>query len=387
MYDFEKLPNRRHANSLKWNINDSELPMNIADMDFYCAPPITEAVRAKASLNIYGYTGVPNVYYEAVSHWFAKHHQTTIDPESILFNQGVMPAIGVCVRQLSQINEKILILPPVYHHFYNVIWENNRRVLECPLNYCKQKGFSLNRDAFIKAVSDPEVSLLILCNPQNPTGHIWSADELHFMANACAENDVFIISDEIHGDITDPGLSYTPLIKAAPEHSNNCVLAISPSKAFNIASLHTASLIVPDGNIRKQLAIALRTDGICEPNCFSIESALAAYTQGSSWLDELKVVISKNKDFAIKYLTDQCPGIIIHRPEATFLMFIDCSSLGSKASEFAWFLRDSVGLIVNDGAIFGPGGKGFIRMNIACPKETLIDGLARFASAWSAINQ
>ncbi len=386
MYDFTTAPNRRHTNCYKWNIGKDEISMGVADMDFFTAPTISEAVRTKAAMNIYGYTAIPDVYYEAVANWMATRHACPVDPQSIIFNHGVMPSIGATLQHLTQPGDKVLLLTPVYLSFFHMLKDADREIVQCRLDDT-ENGFVLNRNAFEKAAADEKVKVLLLSNPHNPTGHIWTAEELQFMAQVCAKHNVFIISDEIHGDIAEPGTSYLPFIKAAGELAKNSVTAISISKTFNCAAIHSASLIVPDPELKAELTRIMHAAGITSANTFAIEAALAAYSEGAPWVDEMNAVIAQNKKLAIDYLYSHCPGIRIQYPQATYLIFVDCRALGENTKEFPAFLREAVGLIVNDGADFGAGGEGFVRINLACPQTLMFKGLERFVKAWSTFNQ
>ena len=385
LYDFQSLPDRRRAYSIKWNIGEEELPMFIADMDFKSAPAVCRAIRSKASLEAYGYHFVPPVFFEALADWFARRHHAAVKPEEILYCEGVMPAIGSVLRHLTAPGDKVVALSPVYHHFYSAVRDNRRELVLCPLLYdADSKDYRIDVQALQAVLSDPKVKVLLFCNPHNPTGRVWDRETLSHLGSLCAKNDVFVVSDEIHADLTDSGVGYTPFFAADLVCKNISIVATSPSKSFNLAGLHTASLLIANERLREKVRAGLHADMIDEPNAFSVEASLAAYTESDDWLDELRAVLAVNKAFACRRLTEHCPGLKVRYPQASYLLWLDCSTLTENADDLADFLREATGLVLTKGSVFLGNGRSFLRMNVACPTPMLEDGISRFIHGWRA---
>jgi cystathionine beta-lyase len=270
----------------------------------------------------------------------------------------------------------VLIQPPVYNIFWNSIINNGRNVVTNELLY-DGRGYSIDFGDLDKKLANPQTTMMILCNPQNPAGRIWSREELMQIGELARRHHVVIVSDEIHCDIVRPGRHYTPFASVSNDDAANCVVCVSPSKAFNIAGMQTAAVIVPDAVLRHKVTRGLNTDEVAEPNAFAIDAAVAAYTQGETWLDELCAYVQANKDYAAAFINENIPRLTVPDSDATYLLWIDVSGLGDGAIGFAERLRAETGLFLSDGAVYGDNGRGFVRMNLACPLETVKDGLNR----------
>ena len=390
-YDFDTVVDRRGTNALKWDVADGELPMWVADMDFQTAPEIQAAIQKRASHGVFGYCVIPDSWYEAYMGWWERRHGFSIEKDWLIFCTGVVPAISSIVRKLTTPAEKVLIQSPVYNIFYNSILNNGRQVLENRLIY-DGDGYSIDFDDLERKLADPQTTLMILCNPHNPIGKIWDKHTLQRIGELCAKHHVLVLSDEIHCDLTDPECGYIPFASVSDVCRDNSITCIAPTKAFNMAGLQTAAVVVPEGTVRHKVWRGLNTDEIAEPNAFAVDAAVAAFTEGETWLDELREYIFRNKKLAETYIEREIPRIKAVPSDATYLMWLRCEGRGS-ASEAAAHIRRQTGLYISAGAHYGGGGEDFLRMNVACPRTVLEDGLERlkrgleaYPAAASSIN-
>lgn len=374
-YDFDSVVNRKNTNSLKWDLFDVEVPMWVADMDFKVAPEIQEALQLKINENVYGYGLIPDEWYLAYIDWW-KQYNYCMDKDWLKFTNSVMPTISSVIRELSSEDDKILIQTPVYHIFFKVIKDNNRKVEENKLIFSDGK-YHIDFKDLEEKLKEENVKILILCNPHNPVGKIFNKSDLERIANLAYENNVYVISDEIHCDLTDPDKKYIPFASVSNSAKNNSISCLSPSKTFNIAGIKSAAVSIPNENIRKRIFNVLDYDGVSDPNIFAITSAIAAYNYAKDWLRELKEYIYKNKIFLKEFLESEIPQIHLIDCEATYLLWLDCSKFNIKSEEFNKFLMDKTGLLLSPGIQFGETGEGFLRINIACPRIILEKGLKK----------
>ena len=298
IYDFDLKTDRIGTNSLKWNVPDGELPMWVADMDFLTAPEVREAVLQRAEHGIFGYTIIPEEWYAAYIHWWEKRHQFKLEKDWLIFATGVVPAISSAVRKLTTAGENVLIQTPVYNIFFNSIVNNGRNVVEAPLIY-DGRNYAIDWTELERKLADPQTTLMILCNPHNPVGKIWDRETLTKIGEFCSRHHVTVISDEIHCDVTAPARSYIPFASVSETCRKISVTCIAPTKAFNLAGIQTAAVVVPDENLRHKMWRALNTDEVAEPNAFAVDAAVAAFTKGGPWLDALREYIAGNKQLAI----------------------------------------------------------------------------------------
>lgn len=375
-YDFDKQINRRNTNSLKWDVKENELPMWVADMDFETAPEIQAAIRKRAAHGVFGYSTVPEQWYQAYIGWWKRRHDFQMEKDWLIFCTGVVPAISSMVRKLTTPAEKVLVLTPVYNIFFNSIVNNGRQVLENRLKY-DGETYQVNFEDLEQKLADPQTSMMILCNPHNPVGKIWERETLERIGELCWKHRVVVVSDEIHCDLTDPGCSYVPFASVSEHCRENCVTCMSPTKAFNLAGLQTAAVAVPNPVLRHKVWRGLNTDEVAEPNAFAIDAAIAAFTEGADWMDALREYILENKNATAKYIREQVPQIEVVPSQATYLLWMYCGGMVGFASEAAEYIREKTGLYLSAGNQFGAGGGDFLRMNIACPREVLEDGLHR----------
>ena len=377
-YNFDEPVNRRNTHSLKWDVKERELPMWVADMDFQTAPEIQEAIRERAAHGVFGYSIVPEEWYQAYMGWWERRHHFSVEKEWLVFCTGVVPAISSMVRKLTTAGENVLVQTPVYNMFFNSIVNNGRNIAENPLRY-DRNTYQMDFEDLERKLSDPQTTLMILCNPHNPVGRIWSREELEQVGELCRKYHVTVISDEIHCDLTSPGQEYIPFASVSENCKNNSITCMAPTKAFNLAGLQTAAVAVPNPNLRHKVWRGLNTDEVAEPNSFAVEAAVAAFTKGEAWLDDLREYIQENKNFAEDFLKKEVPQIKQVSSQVAYLLWLDCRDMHGCAGEFTQYLREHTGLYLSEGKQYGENGSSFIRMNIACSRSQLEDGLKRLA--------
>ena len=375
-YNFDELTDRRNTGSVKWNVKDEELPMWIADMDFKTAPEIKAALEKRVSSGIYGYTEPGDDWYDAYIRFFEERHHFTIARDWLVFCTGVVPTISSSVRKLTSVGDNVVVLSPVYNIFYNSIINNQRNILQVPLLY-KENEYSIDWENLEKALQDEKTTLLIFCNPANPVSKIWSREELERLGKLCAENNVPVLSDEIHCELVRPGKEYIPFASVNDTNLNNCIMAIAPTKTFNLAGIQTSAIVIANPELRKKVVRQINTDEVAEPNVFSCPAAIDAFNQGREWLDELREYIFANRDYVKSYLETNIPELTLVDGDATYLLWINIDKLNTNSEEFTTFLREHTGLIVNEGKEYGGNGDHFIRLNVACPRTRLEEGLQR----------
>ena len=379
-YDFDSVINRRNTDSLKWDVKDDELPMWVADMDFKAAPEIIEGIRERLDHGILGYPVIPDRWYDAYINWWKGRHGFEMDKDGLLFCAGVIPAIACMIRAFSAPGSNVLIQPPVYNCFFNIIKGSGRNAATSPLIY-RDGSYRMDLDGLGRMMSKNDTDLMILCNPQNPTGNIWEKEELKKVGELAAANNVTVISDEIHCDLTEPGTGYIPFASVSDVCASVGIDCIAPTKAFNLAGLKTAAVYAENKETREKVKEAFDAEELSEANAFASIAAITAFEKGGEWLDELLLYISENRRTAREYIDGQIEGISVVKGSATYLMWLDVSGLGGDVSKFGSYLREHTGLFLSPGGIFGEQGKSFLRMNIACPKSVLEDGLSRLKNA------
>lgn len=376
-YDFDSVIERHGTNSLKWNVPKNELPMWVADMDFQTAPEIQHALQKRVEHGIFGYSIIPEQWFEAYIKWWKKRHHFQIEKEWLLFCTGIVPAISSTIRKLTTVGENILVQTPVYNIFFNSIKNNGRNILESHLKY-DGNSYSIDFEDLERNLANPQTTMMILCNPHNPMGKIWDKETLARIGSLCYKHHVIVVSDEIHCDITEPHFEYISFPSVSETCKDISITCISPSKAFNLAGIQTAAVVVPNEALRNKIYRAFNTDEIAEPNVFAVDATIAAFEHGELWLRELCNYISENKQIVSNYFKKEIPQIKAVNSQATYLMWLDCGNYSGGVSMLTKMLRDKTGLYLCDGSQYGETGKTFIRMNIACPKKYLLDGLERF---------
>lgn len=377
-YDFDKIVPRRGTNSYKWDTPEEEgvLPMWVADMDFPTAPAVGRAVERRATHCIYGYTKVPDAYYEAVVGWFASRHGWRIRPEWIIYTSGVVPAVSAVIQALTEPGDRVIVQTPAYNCFFSSIRNSGCELSANRLLY-REKRYTVDFDDLEAKAADPKAKLLLLCNPHNPSGRVWTPAELRHIGEICLRHGVLVVSDEIHCELTYEGHDYTPFATLSEEFQRRSVTCISPSKAFNLAGLQIANIVAADGDIRRRIDRAININEVCDVNPFGVEALIAAYNEGAEWLDALRKYLWENFRYLVMYLAEHLPELTVVPLEGTYLAWIDCRALSVGSERMAQRLIDEARLMVNPGTLYGPGGEGFIRLNFACPRALLTDGLER----------
>ena len=380
-YDFVSVTPRRGTLSYKWDsAPEGVLPMWVADMDFKTAPAIIDALRRRVDNGIFGYTRVPDEYYEAVTSWFSRKHGWSIDRDMMIYTSGVVPAISAIIKALAKPGENVIVQTPVYNCFFSSIRNNGCVILESPL-VRKGNSYYIDFERLEQDASDPDTSLMLLCNPHNPAGRVWSKDELLRIAEICARHGVTVISDEIHCEFVFDGLHYTPFATVADASGCKTVVCVSPSKAFNIAGLQIANIIAPDEETRARIDKAININEVCDVNPFGVIATIAAYNDGEEWLAQLLDYIKGNYEYMKDFCEKRLPEFPIAKLEATYLVWMDCTALGLKSEALEEKLIEDVSLWLNAGTMYGAhDGEGYMRWNIACPRSVLEEGLERFLS-------
>ena len=383
-YNFDEIIPRRNTNSVKWDeaAQDDIIPLWVADMDFRVLPQITEALRQRVDHGVFGYTHVPDSYYESVIRWFKDRHGLQgVKPSDIIYTSGVVPAISAIVRGLTLPGDKVLVQTPVYNCFFSSIRNQGCMVEENHLVY-KNNTYVVDWDDFERKCADSRVRIFLLCNPHNPAGRVWKKEELQRMGEICQKHDVFVISDEIHCELVMPGNEYTPFASLSDGFLKNSATCVAPTKAFNIAGLQIANIIVKDRNKRERIDRAINIHEVCDVNPFGVIATEAAYTEeGAEWLRQLNTYLFANYQFLCDFFSKHFPSLEVVNLEGTYLVWVDCSSLGKSSTEIVNNLYRH-GVWMNDGVMYGENQRAFIRINIACPRKILEEGLLRMEKAW-----
>ncbi len=387
-YNFDEIIPRRETHSYKWDTahDDDVLPMWVADMDFRTAPPVVEALRKRVEHGIFGYTQVPSAYYEAVRNWFSRRHGWQIEKDWIICTSGVVPALSAVIKALTVPGDKVLVQTPVYNCFFSSIRNNGCEVIAAPLVY-RNETYRIDFDKLEKRLSDSGVKLMLLCNPHNPAGRVWTRQELIRVGEICFRHGVRVVADEIHCELTLPGHTYTPFASISKDFLMNSVTCISPSKAFNLAGLQIANIISTDETLRRKIDKAININEVCDVNPFGVEALMAAYNEGEEWLEELKHYVSVNYNYLKAYFMEYLPPFPVVMLEGTYLVWVDCKILGKSSKEIVNALLEKERILVNEGSMYGEAGEGFIRINIACPRQVLIDGLNRLKAYFNVLLQ
>lgn len=387
---FDEVVDRRESGSYKWDSDPGVLPMWVADMDFRTAPVIEAALQRRVAHGVFGYTLVGEEYYDALTSWFSRRHGYDIDRRMVIYTSGVVPAVSAIIRALAAPGEGVVVQTPVYNCFFSSIRNNGCVIVDNPLRRVDigdgMFSYEMDFDDLERKASRPDVRLLLLCNPHNPAGRAWRFDELVRVAEICRRHGVRVVSDEIHCELTMPGMRYVPFGLVDREVNAGglqAVVCLSPSKAFNTAGLQIANIVCPDEEVRRLVDRAININEVCDVNPFGVEGLKAAYTsEGEAWLDELRGYIRDNYEFMRTYIASRLPQFPITMLEATYLPWMDVRSLGISSEELEERLRKEAGVWVNCGEMYGQ--EGYLRLNIACPRSVLAEGLRRLADWMSA---
>lgn len=378
-YNFDEIINRRGTNSVKWDEakEDGVIPMWVADMDFKAAPAIMNALRERVEHGVFGYTLVPDSYYEAIISWFARRHQWNIERNWIIYTSGVVPAISCCLKAICLPGEKVLIQTPVYNCFFSCIKNCGCEVLENEL-VRKDTTYEIDFEDFERKCADEKTTAFILCNPHNPAGRVWTREELERMNDICQKHHVKVIADEIHCELVMPGYHFTPFASISDACRDNSVTLNSPTKAFNIAGLQIANIICPDPQLRRRIDRTVNINEVCDVNPFGVIALQAAYNESEDWLDELNQYLWGNYQALKDFFETELPQVRITRLEGTYLVWADILPFELTSDEAFEQLMKDAKVFVNSGTMYGrKAGQGYLRINIACPRATLMEGLKR----------
>jgi len=386
MYNLDVVVDRKNTKSVKYEEMDLNfgsndmLPFWVADMDIKSPDFIVESIISRAKHGIFGYSKRMPEFYDSIINWLSTRHQMEVKREEIEYGPGVVFLLNMMIRKFTEPGDKIIIQSPVYYPFRRVV-EGNKRILSDNTLKLENGKYVMDFEDLKKKAEDPLCTMMILCSPHNPVGRVWKMEELKTLSKICYENNVLLVSDEIHFDLVYKGHKHIPMLIAGEEHKKNIIICTAPSKTFNIAGLHSAFCIIPDPDKMKAYKEELGLLDLNRSNVFSQEVTQAAYENGAGYVDKLVDFLEDNMNFAYDYITRNIKGIIPNKMEATYLMWLDCRELGLNTEELDGLFFKKAKIALDSGYWFGETGKGFMRMNLACPRSMLEEGLERLASA------
>ncbi|MHC2995301.1 MAG: pyridoxal phosphate-dependent aminotransferase [Candidatus Atribacteria bacterium] len=389
-YDFDKIIDRTNYHSVKWDELENTfgakdvLPMWVADMEFRSPKPVIEAIKKATKHGIYGYISRPLSYYQSIVDWMEKKHNWKVKKDWLAYSPGVVPALSFIIRAFTLPGDKVIIQPPVYYPFFRIIEYNGCHIVNNPLKL-NNKRYVMDFEDLERKVDDSRVKILILCSPHNPVGRVWEKDELIRLGEICLKNNVIVISDEIHADILFKEYRHTPFASISQEFAQNSITCTAPSKTFNLAGLQTSTIIIPNKKYYKIYDNILNSLALNENNVFGLVALEAAYRYGEEWLIQLLSYLNKNLKFLMKYFEERIPKIKVIKPEGTYLVWLDCRQLGFSAKDLNDFMIKKAKIALDDGYWFGVEGEGFMRINIACPRSFLEEGLKRIERAVNSL--
>ncbi|MBE5763708.1 MAG: pyridoxal phosphate-dependent aminotransferase [Clostridiales bacterium] len=381
-YNFDEVINRHNTNSLKYDFAlqrkrpQDAIPLWVADMDFKTLDEVQNALVNKSKHGIFGYSEPTKEYFDALNTWFKKHHNWDIDTSKVVLACGVVFAIAATIRALTKENDAVLICQPVYYPFEETIKVNNRKLIVSELVNINGR-YEVDYEDFEAKIVNNDVKLFVLCNPHNPVGRVWTKDELEKIGDICLKHNVFVISDEIHSDFTYEGNNHTVFCTIKKEFEDNCIVCTAPTKTFNLAGLHISNIYIPNDSVRRKYKLEMDRIGYSQSNIIGIVACQAAYENGDLWLNELKQYLKGNLEFVRNYINTNLPKLKLIEPEGTYLLWIDCKGLELCDYELKELINYKAKVWVDDGYVFGKGGSGYIRINIACPRSILKQALDR----------
>lgn len=379
-FDFDTPVDRRGSGSYKWDSASQQdvIPLWVADMDFPTAPVIIDALRRRVDHGVFGYVKVSDDYYDALISWNRHRHGWTINRDMVIYTSGVVPAVSAIIKALTRPGDGVIVNTPAYNCFFSSIRNNRCTIVENPLTRVDSGDsftYRIDLDSLEEACADPANKVMILCNPHNPTGRIWTRGELEEIAGICHRHGVTVISDEIHCELTLPGREYTPYATVDPD----AVICCSPSKAFNIAGLQIANIVAPSEPVRAVIDRAINDNEVCDVNPFGVTALIAAYNHGAPWLDALRDYISGNYAMLLDFFTTELPSLKVCSLESTYLAWVDITALGISSEKLEEHALETERVWVNAGSMYG--SEGYIRINMACPRSRLLEGLRRLKRA------
>lgn len=385
-YNFDKIISREHTHSVKYDLrklkfeNEDVIPMWVADMDFETPEFIRNAIQKRAEHPIYGYSIRPDSYFQSIVNWLEKRHQWSVKQEEIAFSPGVVPGFTLAILAYSKPDDQVVVQPPVYFPFFNAVEDTGRKLLH---NQLIEEGnqYHIDFDDLEEKLSQEKTRILLISSPHNPVGRVWSVDELNQMVELCIQYNVILLSDEIHADLVFKKNKHTPTAIVSAEAKDHCVTFMAPSKTFNMAGLSTSFLIIQNEKLKEKYDEVLNAYHLGMGNVFGNEGLEAAFTYGADWLDQLMEYVQTNVDLVAEFLEKEIPQITMEKPEATYLLWLNCKSLNLTDEALNDFIINEAGLGLNQGSTFGLGGSGYMRMNIACPRSTVEKALFQLKKA------
>ncbi|WP_346858372.1 MalY/PatB family protein [uncultured Draconibacterium sp.] len=387
-HNFDEKIVRKGTNSYKWDskTNDDIIPLWVADMDFKTAQPIIDALANRVQHGIFGYTKVPDAYYDAVISWFGRRHNFKVEKEWMIYTIGVVPAISATILALTEPGDKVIVQEPVYNCFFSSIRNNQCESFSNDLIY-KDGKYTIDFEDLEKKAADPKAKVMLLCNPHNPAGRVWTKEELEKIGEICFRNKVIVVSDEIHCDLVHPGHTHIPFASLGQQFLEHSVTCVAPSKTFNLAGLQIANILTYDPEIRKKIDKAININEVCDVSPFAVEGLIAAYTNEDSekWLDDLRAYLWDNYLLVKDFFTENFPQFPILPLEATYLVWIDTSALNIKSEKLTELLIEKGKVWLNEGTVYGDAGEGFMRLNIACSRDVLQEGLNRLKMSFDQL--
>lgn len=385
-YDFDQHIDRRNTNSLKYDFAVERgrpadvLPLWVADMDFRAPEPVLDALRKSVEHGIFGYSDVKGGYYDTVSNWFQSRFQWQTRPEWLVKTPGVVFALAMAVRALTQPGDSVLIQPPVYYPFFSVVRDNGRNIVENELLYRDGK-YAIDFEDFERRIVEEDVKLFLLCSPHNPVGRVWSLEELRRLGGICRRHGVYVVSDEIHCDFAFPEHPHHIFLEAAPELAEQAIVCTAPSKTFNLAGLQVSNIWIPNGDVRKRFTKEMARCGYSQLNTLGLAASQAAYTGGGEWLEQCRAYLRGNLDFLREFLAARVPQIRLVEPEGTYFAWLDCSGLDLCRRDLNDLIVKRAKLWLDAGHIFGQSAGQFQRIVLACPRATLRQALEQLERA------
>jgi len=389
-YDFDRRIDRTGTASYKWDQSErlfgrsDILPLWVADMDFEPPQEVVEAIKRRAEHGIYGYTVRTQGYYDAIIGWLSRRHQWRIEQEWLSSSPGVVPALSLMVQTFTEPGDGVILQSPVYYPFYDVILMNGRKVVNNPL-LLKEGRYEIDFE-LLEEQAAGGAKMLLLCSPHNPGGRVWTREELERIAEICEKHGLLVVADEIHHDLVFSGHKHVPyasLSEACAQHSVTC---IAPSKTFNLAGLQAAAVIIPNADIRRKYNAALKTLSIHMESYFGLTATEASYAYGDEWLDQLLVYLEGNRDALLAYVKEHLPQVKAMSPEGTYMVWMDCTAISDKPQELKRLMFEKAGVAFSEGSVFGEQGAGYLRVNLACPRSLLLEGLEKFSKAVNDLN-
>lgn len=387
LYDFDRIHDRRNTHSTKWDSKPADiLPMWVADMDFESPRPVIEAIQRRVEHGIFGYTLTPDSLYEAVAGWVSRRHGWQLQKEWMYFVPGVVPAVHMLIQAFTRPGDKVILQTPVYYPFFRAVLNNGCQILNNPLRL-ENGRYTMDFEDLEKKASDPRARALILCSPHNPVGRVWTREELSTLGEICRRHGIVVISDEIHCDIVYRGYKHIPFASISGELADISATCIAPTKTFNLAGLKVSTVIIPNYKLRTLFEGVLDSCAVRGVNVLAMVAAEAAYRYGEEWLEQVLDYIRGNLEFLIDYVEKRIPSVKVIRPEGTYLVWMDFRSLGLNAQQLENLMLNTAKVWLDEGYIFGEGGEGFERINIACPRAILAEGLRRIEAAVAGLNK